>query len=72
LSSIKLNNPPHPYDTAPIRADLWFNYGIGSFAVKEVGRLRNTITNICRDATSKWPLCTLYHFRFLFQLPHSI
>ena len=60
-SSIELNNPPHPYDTAPIRADLWFNYGIGSFTVKEVGRLCNTITNICRDATSKWPLCTLPH-----------
>jgi hypothetical protein len=43
--------------------------------VKEVGRLRNTITNICCDATSKCPcaLSTTYsHFCFLFQLPHSI
>jgi hypothetical protein len=32
---------------------LWENYGIGSFAVKEVGHMCNTITNLCCNATSK-------------------
>jgi uncharacterized protein YozE (UPF0346 family) len=45
--------PPHRYDNATLRKELWDNYGIGSFAVKEVGRMRNTVTNLCRDATSK-------------------
>jgi len=45
--------PIHRYDNAAMRKELWDNYGIGSFAVKEVGRMRNTVTNLCRDATSK-------------------
>jgi hypothetical protein len=49
----------HPYDTPQIRNDLWVTYGIGSISVKEVGRIRNTITNICRDATSKSCLWTV-------------
>jgi len=49
----------HEYDTPQIRNDLWVNYGIGSVSVKEVGRIRNTITNICRDATSKSCLSTV-------------
>ena len=49
----------HPYNTPQIRNDLWVTYGIGSVSVKEVGRIRNTITNICRDATSKSCLLTV-------------
>jgi hypothetical protein len=43
------------------------NYGIGSFAVKEVGCLRNTITNLCWDATSKslWSLLRTFTFYFI-------
>jgi hypothetical protein len=43
----------HPYDTPQIRDDLWVNHGIGSHSVQSLGRVRNTITNICRDTTSK-------------------
>jgi hypothetical protein len=52
----------HPYDTPQIRNELWVTYGIGSVSVKEVGRIRNTITNICRDATSKSCLNTVAHY----------
>lgn len=47
------SNRRHPYDTTQIRDELWVKYGIGSVSVKEVGRIRNTVTNICRDATRK-------------------
>ena len=43
----------HPYDTPQVREDLWHNHGIGSLSVQEVGRVRNTVTNICRDTTSE-------------------
>jgi hypothetical protein len=52
----------HPFDTPQIRNDLWVTYGIGSVSVKEVGRIRNTITNLCRDATSKSCLSTVAPF----------
>jgi hypothetical protein len=43
----------HEYDTPDIRDDLWVNHGIGTFTVKEIGRTRNTVTNICRDVVRK-------------------
>jgi hypothetical protein len=43
----------HLYDTPQIRNDLWVTYGISSISVKEVGRICNTVTNICHDTTSK-------------------
>jgi hypothetical protein len=57
--------PNHRYDNAAMRKELWDNYGIGSFAVKEVGRMRNTVTNLCRDATSKSHFISLSEFYFL-------
>jgi hypothetical protein len=45
--------PRHEYDTPNIREDLWVNHGIGTFTVKEIGRTRNTVTNICRDVVRK-------------------
>jgi hypothetical protein len=45
--------PRHDYDTPDIRHDLWVNHGIGTFTVKEIGRTRNTVTNICRDVVRK-------------------
>ena len=54
--SISIDNKDsccHPFDTPQIRDDLWVNHGIGSLSVQEVGRVRNTVTNICREATSK-------------------
>jgi ubiquitin len=45
--------PRHHYDTPDIRDDLWVNHGIGTFSVKELGRVRNTFTNICRDVLRK-------------------
>jgi hypothetical protein len=48
-----LLTPRHEYDTPNIRDDLRVNHGIGTFTVKEIGRTRNTITNICRDVVRK-------------------
>ena len=48
-----LLTPRHEYDTPDIREDLWVNHGIGTFTVKEIGRTRNTVTNICRDVVRK-------------------
>jgi hypothetical protein len=45
--------PRHEYDSPTIRADLWVNHGIGTWTVKELGRIRNTITNVCRDVLRK-------------------
>jgi hypothetical protein len=45
--------PRHEYDTPDIRDDLWVNHGIGTYTVKEIGRSRNTVTNICRDVVRK-------------------
>jgi hypothetical protein len=49
----KSSNCRHPYDTPQIRDELWVKYGLGSISVKEVGRIHNTVTNICHDATRK-------------------
>jgi hypothetical protein len=43
----------HPYDTSEFRDDLWVNREIGARSIQEVGRIRNSVTNICRDTTSK-------------------
>lgn len=43
----------HPYDTPEFRDDLWVNREIATHSIKEVGRVRNSVTNICRDTTSK-------------------
>jgi hypothetical protein len=48
-----LLTPCREYDTPDIHDDLWANHGIGTFTVKEIGRTRNTITNICRDVVRK-------------------
>jgi hypothetical protein len=49
-----LLTPHHECDTPNIiRDNLWVNHGIGTFAVKEIGRTRNTITNICHDVVRK-------------------
>jgi hypothetical protein len=45
--------PRHEYDTPNIRDNLWVNHGIGTYTVKEIGRSRNTVTNICRDVVRK-------------------
>jgi hypothetical protein len=44
---------PHPYDTPELRDDLWVNREIATHSIKEIGRIRNSFTNICRDAMSK-------------------
>jgi hypothetical protein len=48
-----LLTPRHEYDTPDIRDNLWVNHGIGTFTIKEIGRTRNTVTNICRDVVRK-------------------
>jgi hypothetical protein len=45
--------PRHEYDCPTIRDDLWVNHGIGTWTVKELGRIRNTVTNVCRDVLRK-------------------
>jgi hypothetical protein len=64
--------PTHCYDNVALRKELWENYRIGSFAVKEVGCMWDTVTNLCCDATSKshlflFPIITLFCTP-----PHSI
>jgi hypothetical protein len=43
----------HQYDTPKIRDELWVTHGIGTFTVRELGRTRNTVTNICHDVLRK-------------------
>ena len=52
--SVDDNNPHHhEYNNPEVRDDLWHNHGIGSLSVQEVGRVRNSVTNICRETTSE-------------------
>jgi hypothetical protein len=53
--------PRHEYDSPSIRAELWVNHGIGTWTVKELGHIRNTVTNLIRDVLRKW-LCLLTIF----------
>jgi hypothetical protein len=52
--------PRHHYDSPEIRDDLWVNRGIGTLTVKELGRVRNTFTNICRDVVRNCPHLYLF------------
>jgi hypothetical protein len=45
--------PRHQYDSPEIREELWVTHGIGTFTIRELGRTRNTVTNICRDVLRK-------------------
>jgi hypothetical protein len=62
--------PTHRYDNTALRKELWENYSIGSFAVKEVGRMRNTVTNLCCNATSKSHLCLFPSITLFCTPPH--
>jgi hypothetical protein len=35
--------PHHEYDTPDIRDDLWVNYGIGTFTIKEIGHTQYSL-----------------------------
>jgi hypothetical protein len=51
---------PHLFDTPEMRELLWFDFGIGPFAVKTLNSSRNTYTNLVRDLVSKYcVLCSL-------------
>ena len=45
-------SPCHPFNTPDVRKLLWEEHGIGSLCVKELGRVRNVITNTIRFALS--------------------
>jgi hypothetical protein len=50
----------HLFDTPEMRELLWFDFGIGPFAVKTLNSSRNTYTNLVRDLVSKYcVLCSL-------------
>jgi hypothetical protein len=55
----------HPFDTPSLRAQLWFDYGLGTFSVKTINATRNTYTNLIRDVVSKFlfffPLTLLFY-----------
>jgi hypothetical protein len=43
----------HPFDTPEIREQLWFELGVGTFAIKQLNAARNTYTNLIREVVSK-------------------
>jgi hypothetical protein len=45
---------PHEFDTPENREILWFDFGIGQYAVKTLNATRNTYTNIVRDLVSEF------------------
>ena len=57
----------HPFDTPEIREQLWFELGVGTFAVKQLNAARNTYTNLIREVVSKYfevPMLSNVHFLF--------
>jgi hypothetical protein len=44
----------HEFDSEEMRELLWFNYGVGSFAVKTFNSVHNTYTNFIREVVSKF------------------
>ena len=44
----------HQFDTPKGRESLWFDYGIGSFTLKQFNKIRNTYTSQIREITSKF------------------
>jgi hypothetical protein len=44
----------HQFDTPEGRESLWFDYGIGSFTLKQFNKTRNTYTSQIREVTSKF------------------
>jgi hypothetical protein len=57
----------HPFDTPEIREQLWFELGVGTFAVKQLNAARNTYTNLIREVVSKYfevPMLSNIHFLF--------
>ena len=44
----------HKFDTDEMREDLWFNFGLGLFAIKAVKSVRNTYTNLICEVVSKF------------------
>jgi hypothetical protein len=48
------SNKQHPFDTPSLRAQLWFDYGLGTFSVKTFNAMRNTYTNLICDVVSKF------------------
>jgi hypothetical protein len=44
----------HAFNTPGMRAKLWFDLGIGTFAVKSFNASRNTYTNMIREVVSKF------------------
>ena len=44
----------HAFNTLGMRAKLWFDLGIGTFAVKSFNASRNTYTNMIREVVSKF------------------
>jgi hypothetical protein len=45
---------PHEFDTPKNREILWFDFGIGQYAIKTLNATRNTYTNIVRDLVSEF------------------
>ena len=44
----------HAFDTPEKREKLWFDFGIGTFAVKAFNASRNTYTNMIREVVSNF------------------
>jgi hypothetical protein len=64
LTTVSLNKQ-HPFDTLSLRAQLWFDYGLGTFSVKTFNATRNTYMNLICDVVS---FCSFSLFTLLFYL----
>jgi hypothetical protein len=53
-SSTMPSSNGHEFDSEEMRESLWFDYGVGSFAVKTFNSVRNTYTNFIREVVSKF------------------
>jgi hypothetical protein len=54
LSSKSPSVSVHSFDTPEMREQLWFELGVGTFAVKQFNASRNTYTNLIREVVSKY------------------
>ena len=57
------SNKQHAFDTPSMHAQLWFDFGVGTFSVKTFNAMCNTYTNLIRDVVSKF-VCYLFYLLF--------
>jgi hypothetical protein len=48
------SNKQHPFDTPSLHAQLWFDYGVGTFSIKTFNTMCNMYMNLICDVVSKF------------------